>query len=348
MRKWSWLIGGILLAAFGLLFLPAERPAVPGSAPQDAASPEKMQPYTETIPGTNVKFEMIPIRGGTFKMGSPPGESGHSFDEGPQHFVTIPPFWMEKTETTWDEYDIFAFSRDLLKQKPPGAPTSADGNKQADAITRPTPPYMDETFGYGREGHPALDMTHHAAMEYARWLSAKTGRDYRLPTEAEWEYAGRAGSESPFGAGVSEKNLGDYAWYRENSEALPHSGAEKKPNAWGIYDLLGNLAEWCLDLYDKDYYQTFRPLIPAVGPALLPGAQEYPHVVRGGSWDDPAAKLRCAARLSSTPDWSQQDPQRPQSIWWHTDALFVGFRIVRPLHEQADLVGFKDQVRKEQ
>ncbi|MBZ5565602.1 MAG: formylglycine-generating enzyme family protein [Acidobacteriia bacterium] len=283
MRKRSWLIGCILLAAFGLLFLPAEHPAAPGAAPQDAALPEEMN-----------------------------------------------------------------FSRDIVQRKQAGAAPSTQANQPADAITRPTPPYMDETFGYGREGHPALDMTYHAAMEYARWLSAKTGRDYRLPTEAEWEYACRAGSESPFGAGITEKNLGDYAWYRENSEALPHSGAQKKPNAWGIFDLLGNLAEWCLDLYDKDCYKTFKPLIPAEAPVLIPGGQEYPHVVRGGSWDDPAAKLRCAARLASTPDWSQQDPQRPQSIWWHTDALFVGFRVLRPLHEQADLAGFKDQVRKEQ
>ncbi len=346
MRKGSWLIGGILLACFGVALLPAKHPAAPGAVPQDATTAEEMKPYTETIPGTNVKFEMIPVRGGTFKMGSPADEPGRSPDEGPQHLVTIPPFWMEKTETTWDEYDIFAFSRDILPRKQPGGAAASPADQLADAITRPTPPYMDETFGYGREGHPALDMTHHAAMEYTRWLAAKTGRDYRLPTEAEWEYACRAGSESPFGAGITEKNLSDYAWYRENSEALPHSGAGKKPNAWGIYDLLGDLAEWCLDRYDKDYYQTFKPLIPAEAPVLLPGTEEYPHVVRGGSWDDPAGKLRCAARLASTPDWSQQDPQRPQSIWWHTDALFVGFRVVRPLHEQSNLVGFKDQVRK--
>ena len=313
-----------------------------------AAAPEEMKPYVETIPGSNVKFEMEPIPGGTFRMGSPPEDAKASPDERPQHLVTIRPFWMERTETTWDEFDIFAFSNDILKKQRQGVDLAVqpETEKQADAITRPTPPYTDETFGFGREGHPVINITHHAAMEYARWLSAKTGKVYRLPTEAEWEYACRAGSDSLFGAGIDSNNLGDYAWYRDNSQALPHPVAKKKPNAWGLYDLLGNVAEWCLDLYDKDFYKTFKPLIPALAPVLIPGAQKYPHVARGGSWDDEAGRLRCAARLASNPDWSQQDPQRPQSIWWHTDALFVGFRVVRPLEEQDNLKGLKSQVKR--
>jgi len=307
-----------------------------------------MKPYEEVIPGTKVKFEMLPLPGGTIHMGSPPEDAQASPDELPQHLVTIQPFWMEKTETTWDEYDLFAFSNDILKKKREGVNLAQqqESEQQADAITRPTAPYTDETFGFGREGHPVINITHHAAMEYARWLSTKTGKTYRLPTEAEWEYACHAGSDSLLGAGIDLNNLGDYAWYRENSQAMPHPIAKKKPNAWGLDDLLGNVAEWCLDLYDKDFYKSFKPLLPVVEPALIPGAQKYPHVARGGSYDDTSAHLRCAARLASNPDWSQQDPQRPQSIWWHTDALTAGFRVVRPLEEQENLKGVRSQVKR--
>jgi formylglycine-generating enzyme required for sulfatase activity len=306
-----------------------------------------MKPYAEIIPGTGVKFEMVPVPGGTFMMGSPAGEPKRAPDEGPQHPVRIPSFWMERFETTWDEYDVFAFSQDLLKKKANAdVARLPEGEKAADAVTRPTPPYADETFGFGREGHPAIDMTHHAAMEYTRWLSAKTGRTYRLPTEAEWEFACRAGSQTAYYFGDDPRKLGDYAWYMDNSNERPHEIGKKKPNAWGLYDMLGNVAEWCVDLYDKDYYQSFKPLLPAEAPVLIPGPQKYPHVARGGSWDDPAGRVRCAARLASTQFWSQQDPQMPQSIWWHTDAVFVGFRVVRPLEEQQNLKGLKSQVRK--
>jgi len=197
---------------------------------------EELKPYTETIPGTGVKFEMIPIPGGTFTMGTPPGEFKRSEDEGPQHLVTVRPFWMEKTETTWDEYDVFAFSQDLLKKQQQSANIAKppEAEKDADAVTRPTPPYTDETFGFGREGHPAINITHHAAMEYTRWLSAKTGKTYRLPTEAEWEYACRAGSQTAYYFGDDPKKLGDYAWYLDNSNAMPHEIAKKKPNAWEL------------------------------------------------------------------------------------------------------------------
>jgi formylglycine-generating enzyme required for sulfatase activity len=304
--------------------------------------------YVETIPGSDVRFEMVPIPAGTFTMGSPAGEPGRSDDEGPQHQVTIRPFWMGKTEVTWDEYDLFAFSQDVLIKKKRGVNLSdqTDAEKFADAITRPTPPYTDETFGYGREGHPTINITHHAAMEYTRWLSAKTGKTYRLPTEAEWEYACRAGSPTAYFFGKDHEKLGDYAWYMDNSSERPHPVGQKKPNPWGLYDIAGNVAEWCLDRYDKDFYRTFKPLIPTLEPVLIPGKEKFPQVARGGSWDDKAPRLRCAGRRASDEDWIGQDPQRPQSIWWLTDALFVGFRVVRPLEEQENLKGLKSKVTK--
>ncbi|HEV2351474.1 MAG TPA: formylglycine-generating enzyme family protein [Terriglobia bacterium] len=311
----------------------------------NAAAPE-MAPYTESLPGSKVKFDMVPIPGGTFMMGSPATEAHRSSDEGPQHPVKIRPFWMGKTEVTWNGYDRFAFALGIKKSAGESPTQESADEKMADAITRPTPPYADPTFGFGHDGYPAISMTHHAAMEYTRWLSAQTGKIYRLPTEAEWEYACRAGAKTSFSFGDDTGELGDEAWFDRNSDAHPHPVGKKKPNPWGLYDINGNVAEWVLDLYDKNYYHSFDPLIPAESPVRLPTESEYPYVVRGGSWADDAGSLRCAARRASTEDWSKQDPQLPQSIWWHTDATFVGFRVVRPLQEQENLKGLKSKVKK--
>jgi formylglycine-generating enzyme required for sulfatase activity len=304
--------------------------------------PNVAERYFETIPGTNVKIEMVLIPAGTFRMGSPTSEAGRSEDEGPQHEVRIRAFWMSTTEITWDQYDVFAFSQDLKKDRPQTTPATPTG---VDAVTRPTPPYADESFGYGKGDQPAISMTHHAAMEFCRWLSAITGKIYRLPTEAEWEYACRAGSKSAYSFGDDAKNLDEYAWHRANSDDGPHRVGKKKPSVWGLYDMHGNVAEWCLDHYDKNFYAQFKSV--AISPVLLPTENRYPHVARGGSWDDEAAKLRCGARRGSNPSWSRRDPQSPQSIWWHTDATEVGFRIVRPVEEQENLKGLRSKVTKQ-
>jgi formylglycine-generating enzyme required for sulfatase activity len=327
------------------------------SAPQEPSPPTQagaMKAYAETIPGTELKFEMVPIPGGTFEMGSPSGNAKHAKDEAPQHAVQIAPFWMGAREVTWDEYEQFAFSLDLKKKKREGIDLQkqSEWEKKADAVTRPTPPYADETFGFGRSGQPAICITHHAAMEYTRWLSAKTGKIYRLPTEAEWEYACRAGTTTAYSWGDDPTKVDEFAWYVNNCEK-PMPVGKKKPNPWGLFDMHGNVAEWCLDHYVADAYKQFSSAKPAIGPVILPDAKEYPYVVRGGSWDDDAEMtkpgeydLRSAARRASNPEWSVQDPQRPQSIWWHTDATFVGFRLVRPLNEQENLKGLKSMVVK--
>ena len=188
-------------------------------------------------------------------------------------------------------------------------------------------------------------MTWHAAMEYCRWLSAKTGKNYRLPTEAEWEYGARAGTKSAYSFGDDARALGDYGWTRENSAERPHPVASKKPNAWGLYDMHGNVAEWILDQYDPGYYAKVQA--GAVGPVLLPGNHRFPHVSRGGSWDDEAKVARSAARRGSTPEWSRRDPQSPKSIWWHTDATFNGFRVVRAVEEQENLKGFHSTITRD-
>jgi formylglycine-generating enzyme required for sulfatase activity len=332
-----------VVAVLGLGTAPLARSA-PQESPAQAAS---MKSYIDSITGTDLKFEMVPIPGGTFVMGSPASEENHAKDEGPQHSVQIAPFWMGAKEVTWDEYEQFAFSLDLKKKKREGVDPAkqSEWEKKADAVTRPTPPYADETFGFGRSGQPVICITHHAAMEYCRWLSEKTGKLYRLPTEAEWEYACRAGTKTAYFWGDDASKIDDYSWYVNNAEK-PMPIGKKKPNPWGLYDIHGNVAEWCLDHYVADGYKKYPVDKPTLGPVVLPDAKEYSYVARGGSWDDDAKDLRAAARKASNPEWSVQDPQRPQSIWWHTDATFVGFRLVRPLNEQDNLKGLKSQVVK--
>lgn len=313
-------------------------------ASNDELLPSTPERYIETIPGTNVKFTMQPVPGGVFVMGSKDSEHGRNGDEGPQHQVTIRPFWMCALEVTWDEYDLFAFSRELSKERKLSAPA---GSAAADAITYPTPPYADESFGYGKGRQPVISVTYHAAMEYCRWLSIKTGKTYRLPTEAEWEYACRAGAKTAYTFGDDPARLSQYAWYLDNSDGAPHPGGKKKPNAWGLYDMHGNVSEWCIDQYDKDFYSQFRSMATVASPVLLPSAKRYPHVVRGGSWDDDVPLLRSAARKASRKEWSKRDPQSPQSIWWHTEAITVGFRVVRPFEEQENLKGLRSRITRQ-
>lgn len=264
-----------------------------------------MAPYVEAIPESSVQFEMVPIQAG--KLRAAGGVE-----------VPVRAFWMGKTEVTWDEYDRYR-----LDKATPVGPREGEKPVGVDAVTRPTPPYADETFGYGRDNkRPVLSITMHAAMEYARWLSEKTGHPYRLPTEAEWEYACRAGQADP-------GPLAEEAWTADNSEDQPHPVAKKKANAWGLFDMLGNVGEWVLARDGADAYTT-----------------RYPDAVRGGSFGEDGKTVTCSTRRLSEKDWSRRDPQRPQSIWWHTNATFVGFRLVRPVEEYENLKGLRSRVTR--
>ncbi len=294
-----------------------------------AADAKEMKSYTEQVPGTDSKFKMVPIPGGSYTMGSPKDEKGHQADEGPQHEVAIEPFWMEEHEVTWGEYELWGLKLDRQRrQQLKIVPTDRD--KVVDTVANPTNPYQEMSFGMGKEATPAICMTQFAAKVYCRWLSAKTGRYYRLPTEAEWEYACRAGSKTAYSFGDDAKKLGDYAWNTDNSGDKYHPVAKKRPNAWGLYDMHGNVSEWVVDQYAADFYGKAQGKLTSN--PLSPNTKEYGRVVRGGSWDDDAEKCRSAARRASEKDWKKQDPQIPQSIWYLTDATFVGFRVIRPLH----------------
>ena len=246
--------------------------------------------YTVTVPNTVVTYTMVPVPAGEFTMGSSAADAKP--DEKPAHNVKLDAFWMQAHEVTWDLYLMFMFADQAKEGEHPDA--------MVDALSRPTAPFLEMSFGRGNNGFPAISMTQHAANKFAQWLSAKTGEYYRLPTEAEWEYAARAGQ-------ASQPALSAIAWFglAESSArpSRPQAVATKTPNAWGLYDMLGNVAEWC----------TGRDGTP---------------VVRGGSYDDEVKDVGCAARKLPSDVWNATDPQNPKSKWWLADGPFVGFRIV--------------------
>ncbi len=301
-------------------------------------SEAEMKAYTNTVSvpdrgrfghpylsGTNavVVTVMVPIKGGEFMMGSPESEADRHADEGPQHRVRISPFWMQQCEITWDEYLPFMLNIEEAIPK-----TTNDVSQLSDAVSKPSRPYVDMSFGMGKAGYPAIAMTQHAANKYCEWLSAKTGHFYRLPTEAEWEYACRAGTTNAYSFGDDRAKLPGYAWFYENSYSKYQKVGRKKPNPWGLYDMHGNVAEWCLDQYDPTFY-----LQQADAPSVNPwnkATQPYPHVVRGGSWNDDPEQLRSAARAKSDKSW-KTDPTLPPTFWYMDQAQIVGFRMVRPL-----------------
>jgi len=311
--------------------------AVVAQGPAKESGSGDFAAYRQSIGDSGVGFDLVPVPGGTFAMGSPAGEKDRKDDEGPQVAVEVAPFWMGKHEVTWAEYDLWSTDASRPMEKKP------------DGVARPTPPYMDMTFNMGREGYPAICMSHIAARQYCAWLSQKTGRFYRLPTEAEWEHACRAGSKTAWSCGDDEKALDAHGWHAGNSARVLEQGAPpapayqkvggKQPNPWGLHDMHGNVAEWVADTYLADAYAAANGAAPRRDPFFPPKLDakgrpaRFPHVARGGSWRDPAALARSAARLSSETSWNQRDPQVPKSWWYLTEAQNIGFRIVRPQRE---------------
>ncbi len=295
----------------------------------------KMMPYAEVITGTSVNFSMTPIPAGTFLLGSPADEADRKEWEGPQIPVQLSAFWMGTHEVRWNEYSQFMDSLDKRRRTQQKTEPEAQ-DAWADAVSRPTPPYVPMDFDMGTDGYPAISMTQFAAKQYTKWLSMKTGRFYRLPTEAEWEYAARAGTTTPFSFGADAGSVDDYGWWFDNCDGQYQPPGKLKANPFGLFDMHGNVAEWCLDAFSKDGYAYLLvdgevPTTPVADPIQWPTTL-YPRVARGGSWDDDPDRLRSAARRGSSRSWKSQDPQLPKSIWYLTDAQFLGIRVVRPLN----------------
>lgn len=275
---------------------------------------QRIKSYVQEIPGSDVTFKMIAVPAGSFTIGSPAGSPDMENDERPQKQITLSAFWMGEKEVTFAEWDLFFKNMELPQQK------------NIDGVSRPTAQYIDLTWGMGRKPtHPANSMSQQAAMAYCQWLYKTTGVFYRLPTEAEWEYACRAGNSAIYPFGNSPAQLKEYGYFKENSGGKFQETGQLKPNAWGLYDMLGNLSEWTMDQYLENGYGEMKSKDPFSIPT-----KRYPRVVRGGSYLDDAAELRCANRIPSRSGWNQRDPQIPKSKWWLTDGMFVGFRVVRP------------------
>lgn len=337
-KRFSLLAAAAALAVGGLRMLPHAR--AEQSAPPTAAN---LKPYEQSIPDTQAQFKMVPIPGGTFTMGSPASEKGHKPDEAPQHEVKVEPFYMEEHEVTWAEYQPFLDNYNRLSAKPVTIPE----NKTADAVTYPTPMYEQdaaprlERMGGRGDKFPACIMSQFAAKQYTKWLSMKTGRFYRLPSEAEWEYAARAGAKTAYYFGDDPAKLKDYAWFNDNSQESDgdvgyHPVMTKKPNSWGLYDMYGNVAEWCIDQYAADWYKQFAgKTTPAEQTIHWPKTQ-YPRVLRGGGFASDAVDCRSASRLGSDRSMNEEDPQNPKSPHWLSDGFYIGFRVVSPVKEPSE------------
>lgn len=261
----------LLAAALGLSVAgPASGQSAAPAAAESGAS-GAFAGFSQEIPEAAFSFEMVPI------PGSPDG--------------SITPFWMSATEVRWEAFDVYVYQLDEVE----------DATDGPDAVTRPSKPYLPPDRGFGHEEFAAISLTFKNAAEFCQWLSVKTGRRYRLPTEAEWEHAARAGG--PAQAPGSADDLKLHAWFEVNADGAPHPVGKLKPNAWGLYDMFGNVAEWCTGRDGKP-------------------------ITKGGSYRDTLDLLNVAARVAQTPAWNASDPQVPKSPWWLSDGPFVGFRIV--------------------
>ena len=295
--------------------------------------------YTDTITSKNgdeISFDMVLVPGGTFYMGSPDDEPGRKDDEGPQHKVRISPFYLCTNETTLELFlayyeETMSAKKDFFEAEQE-TKEAEQAKKDPDAITGPTPVYGDLTMGYGKK-HPAMGMTWYNAANFCKWLSQKTGRKYRLPTEAEWEYACRAGTTNTFGCADNQNQLSDFAWYEGNCEGQTNEVAGKKPNKWGLYDMQGNVREWVYDFYSSEAYKDTAKKIQIVNPQGPTSGRV--HVARGGDFSSSIEGLRCATRAFEEDWWRSGDPQIPKSKWWLPQMDFIGFRIAASIEQQS-------------
>ena len=300
---------------------------IPEAKAADAAG---MKAYVEQVPGTDAKFKMVPIPGGKFMMGSPATEKGHQAGRRPA---------------------ARGRRRALLDGRARGhlgrirvvvaGPRQAAAEVQQDRDHRSRQagrrrgrahqPLSGDVVRHG-QGRHAGDL--HDAVRRQGLLPLALGQDRPLLPPADRGRMGirlpRRQDRPPTVSATIPAKLGEYAWFTDNSDDKYHRVATKKPNPWGLYDMHGNVSEWVIDQYVADFYGKTAGKVGRQ-PAWPPTPRNIGRVVRGGSWDDDAEKCRSATRRASEKDWKKQDPQIPQSIWYLTDATFVGFRVIRPL-----------------
>ncbi len=294
--------------------------------------------FEEKIPGTGISFKMIAIPGGSFKMGTPDNEPYRKADEGPVIDVSVDSIWMGEIEVSWNEY--LAFFSATASQ---GRKEAIENDGETDGISGATPPWGAPDQGWGKGTRPAITMSYHGAETYCRWLSSVTGKKYRLPTEAEWEFAARGGTTAPYFFEGSPKDFGtegiwrklfgadttiinSYVIYQENSSNRTQEPSRVWANPFGLKNMLGNVAEFCLDFYDPAVYSKYPKTLVKNPRGPRNGLE---HVIRGGTYDSPAKNVRAGRRdFTRTKEWLETDPQIPKSIWWYSDSKNVGFRVV--------------------
>lgn len=250
------------------------------SAGAQSGQQQKLEQYIVTLPDSVVKLQMVPMPGGTVKIGS--------------QLITVKPFWIATTETPWEAYDVF------IGSGPPSKPYDQTAFAP-DAIARPSKSYILPDLGWGHHGYPVINVSFTSVEMFCRWLASKTKKKYRLPTEAEWELACRAGVDGEWK--IDKATADKSAWYLGNSERKTHPIGKKVANKYGLFDMLGNVGEWATDLEGK-------PVL--CGPTFL----------------SKLSALIPSARQRWSPQWQETDPQMPKSRWWLADGPFVGFRIV--------------------
>ncbi len=297
--------------------------------------------FTEMIPRSTVSFEMIAVPGGTFTMGSPESEKFRGADEGPQVQVQVSDFWIGMAEVSWDEFLAF-YAETATVGHTATAAVTGEHDEEIDAISGPTAPWGAPDQGWGRGSRPAITMSFHAAEVYCQWLSQVTGKKYRLPTEAEWEYACRAGTSTPYFfeggpkdytksgwknslLGPETEIISDYSAYSVNSGAKTVEPGDVKPNPFGLVNMPGNVWEFVSDWYAPNTYQEYAQQGTLIDPKGPESGEE--HVIRGGAYDSDAVDLRSAKREQTRSEaWLVTDPQIPKSIWWYSDSKNVGFQ----------------------
>lgn len=307
----------------------------------EAASISEFATFTETVPGTTASFKMVAIPEGGFTMGSSPDEPYHKSDEAPQRDITLSKFFIGETEVTWDMYWSFYAETFSEGRTPPDTIYARNTRPDIDVVSGPTPPFGIPDQGWGSGSRPAITMTHYAAETFCQWLSLKTGKKYRLPTEAEWEYAVRGGTQTPYFFEGNPKKFSDdsfwrkfvdadtavinsYIVYSKNSDLKTKEPSGVSANPYGLKNMLGNVMEYCSDWYSETAYADGTSLNNPKGPSS--GTER---VVRGGDFRDDAANLRSASRGKTDHDnWLKTDPQQPKSIWWYSDIKSIGFRVV--------------------